>query len=125
MSKELKDHFDRVQGSFLEIRPDLILGSTENSKEYAEIKTRIENVRDNFRETNDFVNTLKKSLSSNLAVPRKWLRSVNVQESKEIATTTKNTLTQHRVRINNYGVVLGITDEALTKQIRSISSDLK
>ena len=59
MSKELKDRFDRVQGSFLKLRPDLITSYTPSSKEYAEIQMKIEKVRDEFRETNDFASSMR------------------------------------------------------------------
>ena len=113
MSKELKDRFDRVQGSFLKLRPDLITSYTPSSKEYAEIQMKIEKVRDEFRETNDFASTTKQSLTSNLVIPRKWLQSEQVKESKEMTTRA-----QHQVRINGFDVVSGIADEAVTKRIR-------
>lgn len=115
MSKELKDRFDRVQGSFLKLRPDLITSYTQSSKEYAEIQMKIEKVRDEFRETNDFASTTKRSLTSNLVIPRKWLESENVEESKEMMTMRA----QHQIRINGFDVVSEKGEEAVTKRIRS------
>ena len=115
MSKELKDRFDRVQGSFLKLRPDLISSYIPSSKEYAEIKTKIEKVRDEFRETNDFASTTKRSLTSNLVIPRKWLESENVEESKEMMTMRA----QHQIRINGFDVVSEKGEEAVTKRIRT------